>query len=171
MCLEGVGHIPNCQKCQYFFWTIKMERRYMLKISNHSKTWQKKLTIYSKEWLIEKVHYNINEVTSVNSGYNEPIFTVPWEFTITGVDCIQLVYFSTYLSEQLSPFFEQIFCFRALPFGEFTLPEAFLVAIVSRHGKYLFELNIGYGRMWRHIFVKLINHILAIICRLAAFHI
>ena len=48
--------------------------------------------------LPEKVHYNhsglkkkftTNEVTPVivNSGYSEPIFTVPWEFTITGIDC------------------------------------------------------------------------------------
>ena len=59
----------------------------MLKISNHAKNLTEKV-YYNRSGLQKK--FTINEVTSVivNSGYSKPIFAVPWELTINGVDCI-----------------------------------------------------------------------------------
>ena len=56
----------------------------MLKISNHAKNVTAKFTLTGVA--LEK--FTINAVL-MNSGYSEPISTVPWEFTIAGMDCIE----------------------------------------------------------------------------------
>ena len=68
-----------------------MEKKHMLKISNYAKNITKKVH-YNRSGLKKK--FTITGVTPdiVNSGYSEPISPGPWEFTITGVNCILKVW-------------------------------------------------------------------------------